>query len=124
MATVLRVSKQGEDALTETDPNKFIFDSSSNTFKILATGTVGGTVTSGTTAYTVAHNQGAVPAVYAFAKFPDGYVAMPNEKHRTDGYDRYWHVEVDSTNIYINFYKVSGSNYSATARYYIFEAPV
>lgn len=126
MTTVFRVSKQGEDALTETDPNSFIFNSSLNTFKILATGTAGGTINSGTTTFTVAHNQGATPAVYAFAKFPDGYVAMPDEKPRdeADPINRYWRGEVDSTNMYFVFYRGTASNYSATVSYYVFEAPV
>ena len=64
--------------------------------------------------------------MYAFIKFPDGYVATPNEKERADAtpVDRYWLVEVDDTNIYFMCYKGGSVNYNVDIKYYLFETPI
>lgn len=127
MAQIMAVSKSGKDVLSVTNPNDFIFHSSYNTFKIKAEGVLSSqSVTANPTTFSVAHGQSGVPGVYAFAKFPDGYVTVPEGKERADAWpiDRYWHVEVDSTNVYFLFYKGSSANYSVDIKYYIFEVPI
>jgi hypothetical protein len=126
MTSKVIVAKIGKDALTATNPNDFIFHSDYNTFKIISEGTLTSqSITASPTTITLAHSQSSVPAVFAFAKFPDGYVALPGEKERADVHpvDRYWTVEIDSTNIYFLFYKGASANYSVNIKYYIFEAP-
>lgn len=126
MTSVIKVSKVGEDVLTATDPNDFILDSDTNTFKILTSGTTGGSVTSDPTLFSVAHGVAGVPTFYAFAKFPDGYVTLPNGKERASAYpaQRYWTCEVDGTYAYFQMYKGTSANYGATVSYYIFETTI
>lgn len=126
MPIAFNVSKQGKDVLSISNPNDYIFNANLNTFKILSQGTFAGSVTAGTTTFTLAHGQGAVPAIYGFAKYPDGYVALPSEKPRNEGdpVQRYWNIEVDSGTIYFNFFKGTASNYGVNVAYYIFESPL
>jgi hypothetical protein len=128
MGQEIKVSKKSKNVLTATDPNDFIFHSSYNTFKIIAEGILSSqSVTGDPTTFSVAHGQGGVPGVYAFAKFPDGYVTTPGNKERADvvwPVDRYWEVRINSTNIYFDFYKGSSANYSVDIKYYIFEIPL
>ena len=129
MSKIIAVAKSGKNALTSTDPNDFIFHSSFNTFKIIDEGTLlSQSVTTDPTTFTLAHNQSQIPTFYAFAKFPDGKVAMPNSFDYTvqdvvaTGYGVF-SVEADSTNLYFMFSKL-GSNYSVDIKYYIFESPL
>lgn len=123
----MRVSKATKNALTATSPNDFIFHSDYNTFKILAAGKVTGqTISSTPTTIQVNHGQNpTIPMVYAFIKFPDGFVHLPDaiEPKTSTSTFRYWHVEVDATNIYFLVYE-NGGNYNVDITYYIFEAPV
>lgn len=128
MSRKIIVSKQGINAGTATSPNDFIFHSDYNTFKIVSSGTISSSVTSDPTTITVAHGQSKIPAVYAFAKYPDGFVTMPNSYERAgttpDIADRRWYVEADATNVNFVFYKGGGANYSPIVNYYIFESPL
>ena len=126
MAINFDVSKQGKDVLSISDPNDYISKASLNTFKILGQGTFHGTVSAGTTTFTLAHGQGTPVAVYGFAKFPDGWVASPNEKPRDSAHpvQRYWFVEVDSGTIYHSFFKGTLANYEVDVSYYYFESPL
>lgn len=119
------VTRAGVDALGTPSPNQTILNSEENTFKILTSGTIGGSIT-GTTTITQAHGQGTAPAFFAFAKFPDGYVALPNSKPRDAAHpvQRYWQPECDNTNLYFTFYKGTSANYGATVSYYVFDSPV
>lgn len=124
MTYSIKVSKAGYDVLTESDINNYIFDSEKNTFKIIDEDSLTGqTVNADPKTFTVAHNQDSTPTVYAFAKFPDNYVSLPNETDYSFG-DRgkWWKVTVDSTNINFIFYR-PGSNYDVDIKYYIFESP-
>lgn len=125
---ILAASKAGVNVLTAGNPNDFIFHSDYNTFKIIATGTaLAQTVNTDPRVFTIAHGLSYTPSVYGFAKFPDGYVAGPNEKERANTslpVNRYWNIEADATNIYFRFYKGAGSNYDVDVRYYIFETPL
>jgi len=127
MATIMAISKAGKDVLNSTDPNDFIFHSAYNTFKIISEPIYTGlTVDADPKTFTYAHGQSGIPAVYAFAKFPDGYVTVPMGKERADvfPYDRYYNVEIDSTNVYLIFYKGSSANYNVDVKLYIFEVPI
>jgi len=128
MTQVIKVSKAGIDVGTATNPNDFIFDSEKNTFKIISSGTTSQAITTDPGTITVAHSQSAVPAIFALAKFPDGFVTLPNGIERAgtvpgDPFQRRWIVEVDATNMYFIFNKGTAANYTPTVRYYIFEAP-
>jgi len=123
MAYKIKVSKSSYNVLTETNPNNLIFDSAKNTFKIIASGSlINQTVNANPKTFTFTHSQSSIPAVYAFAKFPDGYVALPNETNYDFNTYTWWKVTVDSTNVNFIFYK-NGGNYNVNIKYYIFEAP-
>ena len=122
---IIAVSKQGKNVLTATNPNDFIFHSNYNTFKILKEGTLTSqTVNADPTTFSVAHGRGELVAVYAFAKFPDGYVALPVEIPRSGETARYFELDVDNTNVYFVFYKGATANYNVDIKYYVFEAPI
>ena len=126
MSKVFKIIKIGK-SIDSTDPNDFIFNSSYNTLKIIKKATLTSqSITANPTTITIAHNQLIVPAVYAYVKYPDGYVAMANGRERADTHplDRYFWLEVNSTNIYFLFYKGSSANYSVDLTYYIFETPL
>lgn len=131
MAQKLVISKAGFNALTESDPNNYIFHSDYNTFKILSEGTLTSqSVTANPSTFTVAHGISGIPAVMAFIKYPDGYIALPRGMPRdtTSSYlavanRRYWSVEIDSTYIYFVCFKGTTADYSVDIKYYIFEAP-
>lgn len=129
MSKKIILAKSGYNALTETDPNKFIFHSDYNTFKIIANGTLTSqTVNASPKTFTLAHGQDITPNFYAFAEFPDGKTALPDSLDYTwkpnvsTGYGAF-QLEVDDTNIYFIFSK-PGSNYNVNISYYIFEAPL
>lgn len=131
MSQAIAVSKANKNVLTETDPNSFIFNSLYNTFKELAKGTLlTQTVNASPKTFSVAHNQNKIPAFYAFAKFPDGKVAAPDNHDYTEQYNvsagyGVFTVEADSTNLYFIFTKNTGAaNYNVDIRYYIYEAPL
>jgi len=126
MTYVVRVAKQNKSALGTPNPNDLIFDSTLNTFKIIKSGTVSGTVSGTPTTLNVAHNMGTPSAFYAFAKFSDGYVALPDEMERSQNspVQRYWRATTDSTNLNFDFYKGTSANYTASVKYYVFEAPI
>src|SRR3990167_1737200 len=121
MTKIIAVAKSGKDVLTSTDPNDFIFHSDYNTFKILLEGTLlTQTVDADPKTFSVAHGQDAAPAFYAFAKFPDGKVAMPdNFAFITQGGSSVgqFTVEADATNLYFIFNR-PGSNYNVDIKYY------
>lgn len=124
MTFEIRVAKEGRSAFSD-NPNDFIFHSRYNTFKILSQGILTAqAVTSDPTTFTVAHGRGEVVTAYAFAKFPDGYVALPREIPRTGELERYFQLEVDDTNLYFVFYKGATANYNVDIKYFVFEAPI
>lgn len=126
MTPLIGISKQGEDVLTITNPNDFIFNSDYNTFKILSTGLIlSQSVPTSGTVVSVAHGQSGIPSVYAFAKFPTGEVALPGESNKgTNVIGSFENIEIDNTNIYFIFSSFVGTAYSVGLRYYIFEAPI
>lgn len=129
MAQIFAMSKATKNVLTSTNPNDFIFHSNYNTFKILAQGTLTSqTVNADPKTFTLAHGLSYAPAFWAFAEFPDGKIAHPNEfdysaQYNVSGGYGTFTLEGDATNIYFIFTK-PGSDYNVNIKYYIFEAPI
>jgi len=131
MSVSVKVSKAGEDVLgTANTPNDYIFDSTYNTFKILATG--GTTITLGENPFSiqevnVANGQSGVPFVIGFAKYGDrvfGPGQMIYHSGTAPAYSSFFSdIYVDSTNIQFQ-YGNQQSGVSVTFRYFIVEAPV
>ena len=126
MTKVIKVAKSGYDALTETDPNSFIFDSQYNTFKILVTGTHSASVAQSQfqlSGSDFVHNQSSPPFVLAFCKFEDDTIGLPGTK--VTGVD-FWFVDIyiDSTRVYFSYLNDTGSNYDVVIRYYFCEVPL
>lgn len=126
MSVTMDITKQGYDALTETNPNNFMFKAGLNTFKIVLEGkATAQTVNANPKTFVLAHNLGYTPSFYAFAKFPDGKTALPEQNPHSlsvnDG--GRWFATVDGTNAYFTFYKF-GSNYNVDIKYYFFENPL
>lgn len=125
MAFRLLVSKSGINALTNTDPKNFILHSDHNSFQIIAEGVLTSqTVNADPKTFTISHGLGYVPAAMAFAKFPDGYVAMAQTGQRGSalGYQRRFYLQMDSSNLYLKFYKGVSGNYNVDIKYYIFNS--
>lgn len=121
----LAVAKAGINVLTATNPNDFIFHSGYNTFKILAQGTLTSqAVNADPTTFSIAHGQSAIPTAFAFAKFPDGKVALPQEIPYTTSLFRYFFLEMDATSLYFKFYKGGTGNYNVDIKYFVFETPI
>lgn len=125
MTQLIRVSKSGINAITDTDINDYIFDSQYNTFKILAEGTYSPTLgTSASEAFTTtAHGQSGTPFVIAFCKFTNGRVGPPGTK---DSANDFWftRMQVDATNIRFGYVNNTGGNYGPVFKYYIVEPPL
>lgn len=120
---VFKVGKAGVNVKTSKNPNDYIFHSDLNTFKIkVEANLTAQTIDANPKTISVAHNQSSIPGVYAFAKFPDGYVATPNETNYGFNTSQWFYVTVDATNINFIFYK-NGGNYNVDIKYYIFEVP-
>lgn len=133
---IMAITKAGFNALTETNPNNFIFHSAYNGFKILYQGKTTINVVSGTTWYSFAHNSplGTPSCMVLFEQFPDGkvtpisYGGAPEAKSYNNAYSltdsnsagiAFW----DSTNIHFSCNGV-GSAYNITFVWYIFEPPL
>ena len=129
MTQILAVSKATLDVLSITSPNDFIFKSDLNTFKILAQGVLTSqTVDANPKTFSVAHGLSDTPIFFAFAEFPDGKTAMPDNHDFTEQYNvaagyGAFTTEVDATNIYFIFTR-PGSNYNVNIKWYAFEAPL
>lgn len=124
MNPVIKVSKSGKD-VNSTSPKDYIIHTKYNAFQIVAKGKLTSqSINADPKTITIAHNLGYVPAALAFAKFPDGYVAMPQTGQRTGGYEyqRRFYLQMDSTNLYLKFYQGTGGTYSVDIAYYIFNS--
>lgn len=128
MAQKLLVSKSGKNALnTALVPKDFILHSDYNSFQIGTEGTLTNqTVDADPKTFTIAHNLSYIPAAIAFAKFPDGFVALAQTGQRGSSlsYQRRFYLRVDATNIYLLFYKGVSANYSVDIKYYIFNSDI
>jgi len=122
----IKVGKDGVNALTETDPNDFIFHSSFNTLKIVVEGTYSPTLgdTGGAEANAqVAHGQDAHYFTFAFCEFETGRVGTAGTK---DHNANFWFVDLFISDDYINFRYINdtGGDYDPTFKYYICEMDV
>lgn len=129
MSELIRISKAGVDVLSSngTAPNNLIFDSTLNTFKIIGTGSVVGTVTAGNLGtITVAHNLGTTPAVMGFIRMKtDRALAPTGREDFQDGYI-FQSIAADSGTVYftINSPFIGGIGGTYTCMYYAFEVPL
>lgn len=130
MTQTIKVSKSGRNVLTETDPNAFIFDSTKNTFKIIATGKATFSVddTGGSfVEYTVAHNQNYIPLVIGFLRYgSDQEVYAPNniKVDVFDAIEMNSSICADKTNVIFRIYNDTGGTVSVKVKYYIIEVPL
>lgn len=127
MTQVIKVSKQGVNVGTATDPNDFIFDSELNTFKIIATGTALGTIAQNTLGtISTAHGQSYIPTVNGFA-LKQGHsgnlVGTGGSVIFLRGSYGFKSLSADGTNIHFEI--INGiAQGTFTVRYYIFETPL
>lgn len=128
---LLRVSKEGYNALTETDPNNYVFLSGYNTLKYLPSGagnqsiTIVGDTTLKSTEVTVAHNLGYVPYftcfVDDFINFPNSRFALAPFRNQTLTTIRKSEVYADSTNLYLKMFNQSANTYTGRFYYKIYK---
>jgi hypothetical protein len=130
--SVLKIVKSGYNALTDTNPNHYIFHSDLNTFKLIATGNKIVTLTASTTnqTFTQAHGLSFAPLCHGFAKNTSAdRIFLPNSEDIEFYNDRglystgaiFNYIESDSTNIYFNFDSTSGSDMEININYYAWE---
>jgi hypothetical protein len=127
-SATLRVTKQGYDALTETDPNNYIFLSDFNTFKILKEATSNITYTADGR-YSISHGISgySTTSFVLFLQFPDGYSAPivgTGKVTSRDGAFVASDAFIDATTIQFYLERISGSATALKAKYYIFETPL
>ncbi len=131
MTQLIRVSKQGIDVLgtAGTVPNNLIFDSTLNTFKIIGTGSVLGTVTSGNLGtISVAHNLGTTPAVTGFIRMHSDRAIAPTGRQDVSGDSGYvfQSIAADGSSVYfvINSPFLGGISGTYNCMYFAFEPPL
>lgn len=132
MTEILAASKSAKNVLTATDPNDFIFHSSYNTFKILATGIVSISSSAGTTVTSViAHGLGTRNGFLLLwnpgddtNRFHDAETATYTANAGTHHVDT-THINIvtghmDSTNLTIEYF-CQDTGDTVYVKYYIFE---
>ncbi len=125
----MKISKQGVNVLTNTDPNNEILNTDYNTFKILESGTTSFTGTAGGYSdVSLNHGIGSASSFYVFYKFPDGYVtggasSLPLRSMTNSGQD-VSHAYASGSAINFRIYNGGASNITVNVAYYIFEAPL
>ena len=123
-----KVSKQGNNAGTSTNPNDYIFHSDVNTFKILKEGTAAITYTANDT-YTINHGLSlSNPTSFdLFLKFPDGYAVKCAGFARTNSRDANWSATdtiLTTSQIKTYITRYAGADTAISAKYYIYETPL
>jgi hypothetical protein len=101
---IIAVAKEGVDVLTETDPNKFIFHSEFNTFKVVSTGLFEPTITHNTpdgVEYTIAHGRTYAPWIIAMMREGtlNGVVWPGNFIYGVTSYLKFDSCGADQTNL-------------------------
>lgn len=130
MTQVIASSKSAVNVLTATNPNDFIFHSSYNSLKIIASGIFNQTVPDGTTyhLYSFSHGLGYTPMVVGFCKTDNNnYAVCPYEGLPITGFPFYYYfsaIGADSSKVYVELSNVSGSSMNFSIKYYIFEVPL
>ncbi len=126
MSQIVAVSKSGKNALTESNPNNFIFHSSYNTFKIIAS--LSTTVNLGggaTTVFSISHNLDYIPSCYVFSRKNITNVYAPGT-FTHDFIDAYFIEELyaDSSKAYAKITNNTGGSFDLALRFLLFETPV
>ena len=129
MTQTIAVSKAGNNVLTATDPNDFIFHSNYNTFKIIATGIasfIG--VAAGIYTKTISHGLGYIPIVEAFFLCDSNPEVIKSgyQQFYTSPYDDiiFWELRVDEDNVIFYGRNFMSGTHDLYFKYYIFEAPL
>lgn len=128
MTQVVRISKQGKNVLgtAATDPNNLIFDSQYNTFKILNTGTVAGSISASSTGtLSVSHSLGFAPPVDGYIRAESGtrVVGSSGSVPFPLGSFTLKSVSADGTNVYFEIENSYFSDQGFVCRYYTYEIP-
>lgn len=126
MTQVIKISKQGVNVGTATDPNDFIFDSELNTFKIIATGTVSGDVVGGGGLYdngtiSTAHGLSYIPPVVGFIKLSGDRVLGPSSEEDIFASYRLSSMWADGTSVFFEISDKSSGTHTYNCKYYCFE---
>lgn len=127
MTQRVRVAKPGINALTDTNPNNFVFDSAFNTFKIIAEGTATFSLSNNpfeVQEHTITHGLGYIPFVIAYCKFPDGYISGVGSWQRNSSNTWFASLRVDTTYVYFGFANSVAGNPQVTVKYYLTEVPL
>lgn len=129
MTQIIAVAKAGVNVLTATDPNDFIFHSSYNTFKIIASAVVSFTgVVPGLFTKTAAHGLSYTPIVDAFMKADSNAEVIRSgfQQFYTAPYNDvlFYEVQSDATNVIFTGRNFRAVNVDLTFKYYIFEVPL
>lgn len=126
----VRIAKIGKNAITSTNPNDFIFNSSLNTFSIIDTKTraVALANTGSSEAYTtVAHGKSWYPFAIPFVKYANNTVGTPGSNVKAVRAYSDFHFSnfaIDSTNARFGYINNTGGNYSPSFKCFITEAPL
>ncbi len=127
MSKKILLSKSGVNALTATNPNDFIFHSDYNTFKIISSGTIQQSISSGTQNLSLAHGLGYIPLVLGFLKVDSldealspSWMFFHTSPYTSVSLNR---VSADATNAYFRVQNLFGT-LTANIKYYIFEVPL
>lgn len=125
MTAVLKIAKIGENALTETDPRKYVFHSDYNSFTILNESTHSPTLsTTASQLFTNAtHGMGYTPFTRGFCKFDNGRYAPPGTRQNNKDF-WFTNLQITSTQVKFGYINNTGGNYSPVYRYIQTEVPL
>jgi hypothetical protein len=124
---VLRISKDGEDAMTG-ENSDLIFNSDQNVFKIVAIGNTSIDATNASAGVpiinTIPHGFAFIPIPMAFAFVSGAYFPLPTT-FGPPSTGSWMTLKVDSTNLYVNFFPVATTNYGILDfKYYLLQETV
>ena len=124
----IRIARNPFNALTSTNPNRFIFHSKYNTFKIVLTGIVKFSVAAGVYTKTIAHGLNYIPVVDAFLMCDTNpeVIRSGYQQFYTAPYDDmlFWEVRADAGNIIFYGRSFVAGTHDLNFRYYAFESPL
>ncbi len=133
MTQIIAVAKIGNNVLTSTNPNDFVFHSEYNTFKIILESTKSITLAAATNnqSFTQAHGLSFIPLVHGFAKssgisrvfLPNGFdvFAWNSITGQFDTGINFNYITVDATNITFNFDNTNATTKDISIRYFCLE---
>ena len=128
MTEVIKISKQGINVGTATNPNDFIFDSTLNTFKIVSQGTLLGTLGSVPGTVSFAHGLSYTPLVNGFVRRntrTDAIGVSQGDYFESKGFSysnqTLSSVSADGTNIH---FEIADSAGTYSLSYFCFEIPL